>query len=53
MVQNQLIKYTEAMSDVMNYVISALSSSTYVEPSADANKNFLYYQLFDELKTIV
>ena len=49
-VQNQLIKYTEAMADVMNYVLLAISSNTYVEPPSDANKNILYYQLFEELK---
>ena len=52
MVQNQLIKYTEAMSDVMNYVLSSIRSNTYVEASSDANKNILYYQLFEELKAI-
>jgi len=31
-VQNQLAKYTEAMSNVMNYVIAALNSTTYVAP---------------------
>ena len=50
MVKNQLIKYIEAMSDVINYVLSSISSNTYVEPSSDANKNILYYQLFVELK---
>ena len=53
MVKNQLIKYIEAMSDVINYVLSSISSNTYVEPSSDANKNILYYQLFEELKTIM
>ena len=52
-VQNQLKIYTEAMSDVMNYAVSALSSVSFVEPSANANKNILYYQLFDELKAVL
>jgi len=52
MVQNQLNRYTEAMADVMNYVLLAISSKTYVEPPYDANKNILYYQ-FEELKTIM
>ena len=30
--KNQLIKYTEAMADEMNYVHLAISSNTYVEP---------------------
>jgi len=32
MVQNQLIKYTEAMADVVDYVLLAIGSNTYVEP---------------------
>jgi len=52
MFQNQRINYTEAMADVMNYVILVIGSNTYVEPP-DANKNILYYQLFEELKTII
>ena len=53
MVQNQLIKYNEALPDVMKYVLSALSSTTYIDPPPNANKNILYYQLFEELKTIM
>jgi len=41
--QNQLNKYTEAMSDVINYVLSAISSNSYVEPSSDASNNILYH----------
>ena len=52
-IQNQLVKYTEAMANVMNYVLSAISSTTYIDPPANENKNILYYQLFEELKTIV
>ena len=53
MVKNQLIKYTEAMADVMNCVVLAIGSNTYVEPLSEANKNILYYQLFEELKIII
>jgi hypothetical protein len=49
MVHNQLIRYTEAFPDVMNYVLSTLSSTVYIEPPSEANKNVLYYQLFEEL----
>jgi len=52
MVENQLLKYSEAMSDVMNYVLTTLNSTSYVEPSANASKNFLYYQLYEEMKTL-
>ena len=51
MVISQLNRYTEAMPDVINYVTAALYSDTYVEPAYNANKNVLYYQLFDELKS--
>jgi len=53
MVENQLIKYSEAMSDVMNYVLATLNSTSFVEPSANAIKNVLYYQLYEELKTLL
>jgi len=53
MVENQLIKYSEAMSDVMNYVLATLNSTSFVEHSANAIKNILYYQLYEELKTLL
>jgi len=52
-VQNQLAKYTEAMGFVMNYVISAINSTTYVAPPLSANRNILYFQLFEEIKTLM
>ena len=52
-VQNQLVKCTEAMSDVMNYVISAINSTTYVVPPLSENRNILYFQLFAEIKTLM
>jgi hypothetical protein len=52
MVQDQLIKYTDAMAVVMNFVLTAIQSSTYVEPSPNSNRNIIYYQLFEEMKTI-
>jgi len=53
MIQNQLYKYTEAMSDVINYVLTAICSTSYFEPPTNASKNILYYQLFEEIKTIM
>jgi len=32
-VQTQLITYTEAMADVMNYVVTAINSTLYIAPS--------------------
>ena len=51
MVENQLLKYTEAMPDVMNYVLATLISTSSVDPPANAS-NILYYQLYEELKTL-
>jgi hypothetical protein len=39
-----------ALPDVMTYVISALSSTTYVDPAANATNLILYLRLFEELK---
>ena len=53
MVENQLIKYTEAVPDVMNYILQILDSTSYVDPPAIASNNILYYQLYEELKTLL
>jgi len=52
-VHNQLNSYMAALPNFMTYVISALSSDTYVEPVANASKLILYPRLFRELKTIL
>ena len=53
-VQNQLTKYTEAMADVMIYVLSTINTTSYVEPSPTVNRNnILYYQLYEEIKTFM
>jgi len=52
-VQNQLITYKEAMAGVMTYVLSAINSITFIEPSPTANRNILYSQLFEEIKTFM
>ena len=53
MIRNRLIRYTEAMSDVINYVLTAIGSTSYVEPPTNASSNILYFQLFEEIKTIM
>jgi len=53
MVENQLLKYTEAMPNLMNYVLATLNSTSSVDPPANASKNILYYQLYEELKTLL
>ena len=43
------------LPDVTTYVISAMSSDTYIEPAANATASnvILYPRLFEELKTIL
>ena len=43
MVENQLLKYTEALPSVMNFVLATLNSTSSVEPPADVSNNILYY----------
>jgi len=50
-VQNHFNSYITALPDIVTYLISALSSDTYVEPPATASKWILYPQRFKELKT--
>jgi hypothetical protein len=52
-VQNQLNSYITALPDIMNYVISVLSSDTNVEPAAKATNLILYPRLFQQVKTIL
>jgi len=52
-VQNQLITYTEAMVAVMTCVLSAINSISFIEPFPTANRNILYCQLFEEIKTFM
>ena len=51
-VQNQLNSYTAALPDVMTYVMSALSSDTYVQTTGTASELILFSQLFEELNNI-
>ena len=50
MVMNQMIMYTEALSDVQAYVNAAMASDNCVEPSPIACRSISYRQLFEELK---
>ena len=53
MIQNQLMFYTDAMTDVIAYINTAHDSVTLAEPPATANKSINYYQLFEEIKSIL
>ena len=52
MIQNQMTFYIAAMTDVIAYIDTAHSSTTYVEPPSTANTSINYYQLFEELKSV-
>ena len=52
MIQNQMTLYIAAMTDVIAYIDTSHSSTTYVEPHSNANKSINYYQLFEELKSV-
>ena len=50
-VHNQLTLYTNALPDVLKYVVTALSTTAYVEPESTASRHILHRQLFEQLKT--
>jgi hypothetical protein len=52
-VQQQLGDYIVAMPDVLPYVMSALTSVTYVEPAPNASTNINFPHLYEELTTFV
>jgi len=52
MIQHQMT-YIAAMTDVIAYIDTAHSSITYVEPHCNADISINYYQLFEELKSVL
>jgi len=53
MIQNQMTFYTAAMTDVIAYIVTALDSVTFVEPPSTANKSVNYYQVFEEIESVL
>jgi len=53
MIQNQMTYYIAAMIDVMAYNDTAHDSVTFVEPPSTADKSINYYQLFEEIKSVL
>jgi hypothetical protein len=53
MVRNQFTLYQTALNDVIAYVNSGQSSTSFVETPATANKSINYFQLLEELKAIL
>jgi len=53
MIQNQLTFYTAAMTNVIAYIDTAHDFVAFVEPPSTANKSINYYQLFEEIKSVL
>jgi len=53
MIQNQMTFYTAAMTDVIAYIDTAHDSVTFVDPFSTANKSINYYQLSEEIKSVL
>jgi len=53
MIQNLLTFYTAAMPDVIAYINTAHDSVTFSEPPSTANKSVNYFQLFEEIKSVL
>ena len=53
MFQNQMTFYTVAMTDVIAYIVTAHDFVTFAEPPSTANKSINYYQLFEEIKSVL
>jgi len=53
MIQNQMTFYTAAMTDVIAYIDTTHDSVTFAEPPSTANKSINYYQLFEEIKSVL
>jgi cellulose synthase/poly-beta-1,6-N-acetylglucosamine synthase-like glycosyltransferase len=52
-IQNQQIHYLEAMPEVMDYAVSALTATDYFEVPVNANKYIVCPQLFEEPNAIL
>ena len=53
MIENQLTFYTAEMTDVIAYIDTAHDSVAFVEPPSTANKSINYYQMFEEIKSVL
>ena len=53
MIQNQMTFYTASMTDVIAYIDEAHDSVTFVDPPIIAHKSINYYQLFEEIKSVL
>ena len=53
MIQNQMTYYITPITDVMAYIYTAHASDTFVEPPSTSDKSINYYQLFEEIKSVL
>ena len=53
MIENQMTFYTAAVTDVIAYIDEAHDSVTFVDPPIIAHKSINYYQLFEEIKSVL
>jgi len=53
MIQNQMTFYTAALTVVIAYINTAHDSVTFLELPSTANKSIDYYQLFEEIKSVL
>jgi len=51
--QNNLTVCTLSLPDALSYVAFALTTTTHVEPAANASKHIMCQQLFEELEAIM
>jgi hypothetical protein len=51
--KDQQNKYIPVQNDVMQYTVTALGSTQFVDPHPAASNLIIFYQLFDELKTVL
>jgi hypothetical protein len=52
-VQKQLSDYIIAMPDVLSYVTSSLTSTSYIEPAPNVSQHINYPHLYEELVSFV
>jgi len=52
-IQQQLRDYIIALPDVLSYMTSSVTSTSYTEPAPNASKNIDYPHLYEELVTVV
>jgi hypothetical protein len=50
---NQVSRYSEAAVDFANYFTTVMASNEFIKPQPHYNKQIQYFQLYEELKTMI